>query len=119
VQGISTTHPKSIPDSNNLIKLWYHECMRVFHDRLTTVEDRAYLHNLLVGHFTSSFNIVDKNPEHVILDQDRIIFADFMQGRDTDPKYYQQVMDLGQLLNRMDVYQEEYNSDTTFVFGGS
>jgi dynein heavy chain len=42
-----------------------------------------------------------------------------MQGRDTDPKYYQQVMDLGQLLNRMDVYQEEYNSDTTFVFGGS
>lgn len=39
-QGICSASPKHTTDVKDLLKLWYHENMRVFHDRLTTVEDR-------------------------------------------------------------------------------
>lgn len=34
VQGICSAHPKSISSPRNLVHLWYHENMRVYHDRL-------------------------------------------------------------------------------------
>ena len=33
-QGISKSDPRAIPEDNNMIKLWAHECCRVFQDRL-------------------------------------------------------------------------------------
>jgi len=39
-QGICSASPKHTTEVKDLLKLWYHENMRVFHDRLTTVEDR-------------------------------------------------------------------------------
>lgn len=47
--------------------------MRVYHDRLTTEEDRQYLKNLLIGYF-DQFGLNQKD----VLDMDRIIFGDFM-----------------------------------------
>ena len=43
--------PKSITDMKNMLRLWFHENMRVFHDRLTTNEDRTILKDLLVESF--------------------------------------------------------------------
>jgi dynein heavy chain len=42
-----------------------------------------------------------------------------MTGRDNDNKTYQQIPDMIMLVNRMDSYQDEYNSDASFVIGGS
>ena len=39
-QGIAKSDPRAIPEDNNLIKLWAHECMRVFQDRLISMDDR-------------------------------------------------------------------------------
>ena len=39
-QGICSASPKSTPDVTSMVKLWYHENMRIFHDRLTTEDDR-------------------------------------------------------------------------------
>jgi dynein heavy chain len=66
-----------------MMKLWYHEIMRVFHDRLINSQDREYLKNLLVEQF-SVFELEKEN----VLDAERIIFGDFMQGRDADPRFY-------------------------------
>ena len=41
-----------------------------------------------------------------------------MQGRDADPKHYQQIQDLSVLVNRMDSFQDDYNADTTFIING-
>jgi len=46
-QGICSGHPKQISDVPCMVRLWYHENMRVFYDRLTTEEDRLYLSSLL------------------------------------------------------------------------
>ena len=39
-QGICSANPKSIHSVKGLIHLWFHENMRVYHDRLVTKEDR-------------------------------------------------------------------------------
>ena len=63
-----------------MVKLWYHENMRVFHDRLTTNEDRIYLKDLLEDKIKNSFKLETEQ----IMDTERLLFADIMGGRDTD-----------------------------------
>lgn len=50
-QGICSASPKSTGDVTSMVRLWYHENMRVFHDRLTTEEDRVLLKNMLKSGF--------------------------------------------------------------------
>lgn len=50
-QGLCSASSKHVVEVKDLLKLWYHENMRVFHDRLTTGEDRAYLSNMLCAFF--------------------------------------------------------------------
>lgn len=46
-QGISKSDPRAIPEDVNMIKLWAHECMRVFQDRLISQDDRDKFLDLL------------------------------------------------------------------------
>jgi dynein heavy chain len=39
-QGIFFANPKGIRNDSEMVKLWAHECIRVFHDRLISPEDR-------------------------------------------------------------------------------
>lgn len=38
---------RSYHDENDFIKLWAHECMRVFQDRLVSLEDQAFFDTIL------------------------------------------------------------------------
>ena len=38
--GINKSNPKAIREEEEMIKLWAHECLRIFHDRLVSTEDR-------------------------------------------------------------------------------
>lgn len=40
VQGICSANPKNISSIKNLIHLWYHQNMRVYHDRLISKQDK-------------------------------------------------------------------------------
>jgi len=46
-QGISKSDPRAITEDINMIKLWAHECMRVFQDRLISQDDRDKFLDLL------------------------------------------------------------------------
>ena len=48
-QGICNSSPKHTKTIDQLARLWYHENMRIYHDRLTTDTDREYLKKLLCG----------------------------------------------------------------------
>ena len=39
-QGISKSNARAIAKDDDFVKLWAHECMRVFQDRLISIEDR-------------------------------------------------------------------------------
>ena len=48
VQGICAAAPKNIGTPRQLVHLWYHENMRVFHDRLISKEDKDIFINASV-----------------------------------------------------------------------
>jgi len=50
-QGMCSASAKQVLEVKDLLRLWYHENMRVFHDRLTTDEDRSYLVTMLISFF--------------------------------------------------------------------
>jgi len=107
-QGICSASSKHCPEVVHIVRLWYHENLRVFHDRLTTEEDREFMKNILKSKFPD-FKVTAQD----VLNADRIIFGDFMQGRDVEPKVYTQIDDLNSLLNRMENYLEDYNADSS------
>lgn len=51
---------KDCQDPVILVRLWYHENMRVFHDRLIDERDRTYFKELLVSFF-GTFGYADAN----------------------------------------------------------
>ena len=53
-------------------------------------------------------------PKEEVLNMERILFADFMQGREVDPRNYMQCSDIKDLRTKMNDFQEEYNQDPSF-----
>ena len=104
-QGMSSANQKSLTTAPDLLRIWYHENMRIFHDRLTTDEDRDYMKNMLQSFF-ADFGLSKEE----VIDTERILFADFTGNRDADVKPYIQIDDLQGLVIKMDGFQEEYNN---------
>ena len=42
-QGMFLASPITILNKTYFLKLWIHECMRVFHDKLVTDNDQAFI----------------------------------------------------------------------------
>jgi dynein heavy chain, axonemal len=78
-----------------MVRLWTHETLRVFHDRLTDDSDRAWFGKLLVEmlekHFkekaTKVLAIERINDEGLISGMRSLLFADFTVPG-ADPKMY-------------------------------
>lgn len=47
IQGVLQTNPTAIRDKTSLNRLFYHECSRVFHDRLVDDGDRLFFNTIL------------------------------------------------------------------------
>jgi dynein heavy chain len=58
--------------------------MRIFHDRLIDDQDREYLKEILAQQF-EKFEI----EKDQVLNVERIIFGDFLQGREVETRHYQ------------------------------
>ena len=57
-QGILQSHPDHVKSKNSFVRLFCHECSRVFHDRLIDQSDKRYFNALLS-------EIVTRNWEHL------------------------------------------------------
>ena len=89
--------------------------MRVFHDRLTTERDREDIKKMTIALAETNFAVKSTD----ILNVSKIVFVDFMQGREGENKPYCQAVDINDMLNRIVDYQEEYNSEMAFGAGKS
>lgn len=76
-QGVCLATPRVIVEKEDLLRLWYHENMRVFHDRLIDDHDRVFFKQILVEQF-QHFEVKE---EHVI-NAERILYGDFYEGLD-------------------------------------
>lgn len=90
-----TKATNTLEDGIGAVRLWTHEALRVFHDRLTDDEDRVWFGKLLCevleGHFgekgTTVFGIDSVGDDGLITGTRGLLFGDFMVSG-ADPKPY-------------------------------
>lgn len=77
---------------DDIIRLWYHECCRVYQDRLVNDTDRHWFDHLLREKITANF-FVDP---HKLLGNEVLLYGDFIDPN-TDQKEYINMTDMEQV----------------------
>ena len=89
-----------------IIKLWGHEILRVFHDRLITVDDQNRLKTILNEQLEQHFQMNYK--EHCMTGETSdAVFVDFLY--DEEMSVYEEVTDYNKLRTHMMNKLELYN----------
>ncbi|KAL2653916.1 hypothetical protein R1flu_022044 [Riccia fluitans] len=107
IQGVLRADPKTTTELKPVIKLWIHEAMRVFQDRLINDEDRTWFKNILVAQLQKYFQIQWDS----LFTFERVIFGDFFIPG-AEPKIYEEITELERLQKVMYEYLEQYNSNS-------
>ena len=106
-QGILCADPKSIKEANGVVRLWCHECLRVFADRLVSAEDRQWFSTLqerqLEEHFQSKWTD--------ICGSGRLLYGDYTSSG--DPKPYIHIEEPEKLFGVFETFLEDYNAEAT------
>ena len=108
-QGVLQGDAQSVKEKDQFIRLWAHECMRVFHDRLIDDFDRKWFIDLIAKTTKGSFNVdyaKIKGPNQ------NIVFGNFSDRKST-LKPYVEVVDRVTLSQTMIDYLDDYNQMTT------
>ncbi|CAG5008078.1 unnamed protein product [Parnassius apollo] len=101
VQGALQAHPAYVRTSRDILRLFYHECLRVFHDRLISIEDKTYfyklMHEVCERHFQTP---VLELPEGELIEQPPLLlFGDFMNpSLPKENRVYQEIPDIEKLM---------------------
>ncbi|CAH8499452.1 unnamed protein product [Schistosoma intercalatum] len=107
-QGLLRASKKYIDTRNSMLRLWIHEGLRVFYDRLVDEKDRAtYLD--LVGESLASY--FDQTYHGLCPSKQSPIFVDFMNPDNS----YEDVTDLDRLRKFMAQTLKEYNESPGMV----
>jgi len=114
-QGILDIRPGQCPEPRvTLMRLWVHENMRVFHDRLTCKEDKDYFKGMLYEMLQSKFEVREEF-DAIFGHGNEIMFGDYLQmGVPKDRRVYEEVgQDFDKVTSMMGQYMEEYNMEHT------
>nr|CAI5856319.1 unnamed protein product [Callosobruchus analis] len=117
INGLLLTPPPKMDDPDKFIRLWIHETYRVFHDRLIDDADRVKLFDIVKKATYQNFrqpmekvcaNLVGEEeilgPQHLR----NLFYGNYMEP-DADPKHYDEILDMEDLIEKMEYYLGEYN----------
>ena len=104
-QGLCIADSRSCGTIPEVVRLWVHECTRVFGDRLIDEKDRSWLGKLLAEEGLNTFKL----EEAQLFNAKRLVYGDYMDGLDVEPRVYRQVVDVQILVSKVIEYLEEYN----------
>ena len=107
-QGMLMGTTKTLSTPEDVVRMWVHECSRVFRDRLVNDHDRDWFTGLLKSQLSDKLGMV---PEEVI-PEGELIFADFIVPG-ADPKLYTYVEDTSTLMPVIQDYLQDYNVEIT------
>jgi len=104
--------PTAISSKDTLAKLWCHEAMRVFCDRLIDDTDRKYFTQMLCD----EVKIKLKMPwDHAMLfenEEQKLIYGDYFKvGVSREDRKYEEIVDTKKLSSVFTDYLDEYNSE--------
>ena len=105
-QGVCSSEAKKITEYTSIVKLWAHENLRVFGDRLINEDDGKLLNGAINEKIQKDFNL---EPSQVF-EHERLIFTHFMNPNlPEEQKVYEEVTDTEQLVYIVSEYLEGYN----------
>eukprot|EP00743_Colponemidia_sp_Colp-15_P006911 GILK01007459.1.p1 GENE.GILK01007459.1~~GILK01007459.1.p1 ORF type:complete len:1899 (+),score=393.41 GILK01007459.1:93-5789(+) len=121
ILGILLGQKDQIDTPEKMTRLWVHEILRVFGDRLTDDADRLWLlHNLRDStkkHFNMNFDVIfahlDSNKDGKVDTLDeirRLFFGDLLSMPESSKRPYEEIQDLSQLQSKVESYLEQYNA---------
>jgi dynein heavy chain len=106
VQGVLMADKRRVKEREDMIRLWTHECCRVFSDRLINDADRKwFLEQVKTGvktNFSTDYKKVVPYPDG------QLFYCDFFSSG-YDPTIYEEVSDIGKLNKIMNDSLGEYN----------
>lgn len=105
IRSITSLHSSQASDKNHVLRIWYHESIRVYHDRLINNENREWFMELLNRVLNDTFKVSHSELSSV----EPVVYADF--GID-DSKKYQQITDLEKFTKVCQNNLDDYNSSS-------
>ncbi|MEW5317509.1 MAG: hypothetical protein WDW38_008798 [Sanguina aurantia] len=110
----------AVDEPGKLVRLWAHELLRVFHDRLVSDEDKAWfcgtLKDSIDTHMGLRFeDVYEPRPGSDVKRGDvsllrTVLFCDFQGGSGPENQKYEEVADLSKLLATVEGCLAEYNA---------
>lgn len=107
VQGFLQADASSYDQELQLLRLLYHESLRVFQDRLVNDDDKNYFKNILNEIFETNF------PTYcpIVKPNETVIFGDFMLfGQAKENRTYEEIKDVDKLKSVLVEYMEDFNT---------
>lgn len=118
IQGVLLSVPEATEDMNSMRRLWVHEVLRVYGDRLVEDSDRSWLFGKLCSVVENNFEIEASRlfsrlvPQGKKLEENdfrQLIYCDFTNPK-ADMKNYVEVLDVEELRTVVEAYLVEYNN---------
>ena len=117
--GILMADTESMTDGGQGVRLWMHEVLRVFYDRLTDDKDRNWLIDLLRDILKKNFGFdINKLMEHLLTPEDegtvsiavvrRLLFGDF--GNPEGKRVYAEMQDPEKVITVCNNFLEDHNA---------
>jgi len=106
-QGLLTAKVEAIKEPDNLVKLWVHECERIYGDRLVSPEHLVQFRALAADLCKKSFSKYNMNKYFAEKNPEPLVFAHFTES--LDDKLYTQFSDATKLGDMCNLALREYN----------
>lgn len=105
-QGMLMVDPKRVNSKDQVARIWVHENLRVFADRLTCDEDHQWLRRLIQDKVENSFGM----PWSSVVPRERLVFGDFVSSGDL--RVYDEILSMDQLKTVVEEYLSNHNSES-------
>lgn len=105
-QGMLMVDPKRMNNKDQLARLWVHENLRVFGDRLTNEDDQKWLRDQLRSNVEEKFGM----SWQTVVPKDRLIYGDFTGN--TDARIYDEIESIERLKHVVEDYLSNHNAES-------
>ncbi|XP_017780151.1 PREDICTED: dynein heavy chain 6, axonemal [Nicrophorus vespilloides] len=112
IQGILQADSGTMREPQSMLRLFCHECLRVFHDRLINEQDKIYFYYMMRETCSRSFGtpVLTFTDESIQEAPPVLLFGDFMvMGAATEDKIYEEIRDIDKMKNVLQDYLDDYN----------